>query len=144
MIEVRVNIDVEKPMAAVFAFLSDWSNNPSWQTGMKACTWTSEPPLQLGSTYDQEARFLGRTIVSSFEVIEFEPGAKVRIKSTKSSLPLDITRQVTATGESSCIVSAVVRGEPSGLMRLVNPLMRRVVSNSIKADYVRLKAHLET
>ena len=81
--------------------------------------------------------------MSSFEVTEFEPGAKVRIKSTKSSLPLDITRQVAATGNSSCLVSAVVRGEPGGLMRLFNPVMKRLVSNSVNADYARLKAHLE-
>ncbi len=43
---------------------------------LERCVWTSEPPIGVGSTYDQQARFMGREIVSSFEVVEFVPGRK--------------------------------------------------------------------
>ena len=52
MIEVNVTIDVKASPEEVFPFWADWTNNPTWQTGMESCTWTSEPPLRLGSTYD--------------------------------------------------------------------------------------------
>lgn len=140
MIEVSVRRDVDQSPEEVFAFWSEWSNNPSWQKGMESCTWTSEPPLQVGSTYDQVARFLGRPIISSFQVVEFEPGRKVRIKTTKSTLPLDITREVVARSDGGTTLSAVIRGEPQGLMRLFEGMAQRMVERNVNADYDRLKA----
>ena len=96
MLEVEASLDIERPAADVFTYLADMSNNPKWQRGMKACTWTSEPPLRLGSTYDQEASFLGKKIVSSFEVVEFVAGERIRIKTTGGTMPIDVTRTVEA------------------------------------------------
>ena len=143
MIEVIVRIDVKAPPEATFAFVSEWSNNPKWQLGMKSCTWTSEPPLRLGSTYDQTASFLGRPIISSFEVVEFEPGAKVRIRTTKSSLPLDITRQVAPGPNGGSTITATIRGEPGSLMRIFNPLTKRMVERNVTKDYARLRHLLD-
>ena len=56
MIEVRVRRDVDQSPEEVFTDWADWTNNPTWQKGMVSCTWTSEPPLRVGSTYDQAAR----------------------------------------------------------------------------------------
>jgi uncharacterized membrane protein len=142
MIEVNVRIEVGQPPDEVFEFWSNWANNPRWQTGMESCTWTSEPPMRLGSTYDQRASMLGRPIVSSFEVVEYEPGHRVRIKTTKSTLPLDITRQVTPRPGGGTILEACIRGEPGGVMKLFNPLTRRMVERNIRADYQRLQVLL--
>lgn len=143
MIEVRVSIEVDRPPEEVFAYWSDWTNNPKWQQGMESCTWTSEPPLRLGSTYDQRASMLGRPIVSSFEVVEYEPDHLVRIKTTKSTLPLDITRRVTPRSDGGTTLDATIRGEPKGLMRLFDPLTKRMVERNVRQDYARLKELLD-
>lgn len=142
MIEVRAETSVERDPDDVFAYLADMANNPEWQKGMRTCRWTSEPPLRLGSTYDQTARFLRREIVSSFEVTEFEDGSLIRIRST-AGMPLDITRRVEPDGEGASLVSAIVRGDASGVFRLAEPLMRLMVGRSVRGDYRRLKARLE-
>ena len=110
---------------------------------MKSCEWTSEPPLHVGSTYDQVASFMGKPIISSFEVFEHEAGRRVRIRTTKSSIPLDITRKV-APEKEEAMVKATVRGESNGAMRLFNPLMHIMVKRSVTRDYQRLKAILES
>lgn len=143
MIEVTAFVTIERSGADVFAFLADMANNPQWQKGMRACTWTSEPPLRLGSTYDQEASLLGRKIVSSFEVVEFEPGERIRIRTTGGTMPIDVTRSVEESGDGSCTVSAIVRGDASKVFRMADPLMRRMVERSVRADYARLKKLLE-
>lgn len=144
MIEVTASVDIDRPPGEVFAYLADMSNNPVWQRGMESCTWTSEPPLRLGSTYDQKASFLGRTIESSFEVVEFEDGHSIRIKTTSGSMPIDVTRTVEAGPSGGSTVSAVVRGDSSGLFRMAAPVMRAMVRKSVRADYARLKGVLET
>ena len=142
MIEITTRLEIHRPPDEVFEVLADMSRNVEWQRGMHACLWTSEPPLRLGSTYDQVARFLGRDIVSSFEVTEFEPGRKIRIESVSGSMPLDITRTVEPSPRG-CKVTAVVRGEPSGLFSVARPIMRLMVQRSVAADYRRLKSLLE-
>jgi hypothetical protein len=144
VIEVRVEIEIERSAADVFDFVTDMANNTRWQNGMRSCRWTSEPPIGVGSTYDQVASFLGREIVTSFEVVEHEPPTSMRIVSTKSTFPLDITRTVTARGEDTCSVEAIVRGEPTGPMGWFAPIMRPMVARSVNGDYERLKTLLES
>ena len=139
MIEVTATIHVKGLPEEVFEFWSDWSNNPQWQSGRESCTWTSEPPLRLGSTYDQEASFLGQSIISSFEVVEYEPGTKLRMTTTERTLPLDITREVSPGPDGGTTLHATIRGGPTGLMRIFDPLMRRMVDKNVRKDHQRLK-----
>lgn len=143
MIEVQVAVDIARPSREVFAYLADMGNNPVWQKGMVSCEWTSEVPIAVGSTYDQRARFLGRDIITSFEVSEYEPGRHIRILSTESTMPLDIARTVDPDGDGACRVTAVIRGEPQGWQAALAPLMKRVVARSVNGDYGRLKELLE-
>ncbi len=143
MTEITVDIVIDRPADDVFAYLADMANNPDWQRGQERCTWTSDPPLRLGSTYDQEARFLGRAIVSSFEVVELEPGRRIRITSTGGTMPIDVTRTVEPLDGGRCRVGAEVRGEAPMPMRLLGPLLDRLVRRSVEGDYRRLKERLE-
>ena len=141
-IEVTSDIDVACDPAVAFALIADMSRNPEWQQGMKSCVWTTDPPIRVGSTYDQEAGFLGRTITTSFRVEEFVEPERIRIVSYVSTFPLDVTRTVEAT-EAGCRVKALVKGEPGRVAMLFAPLMRLMVQRSVRGDYQRLKALLE-
>ena len=141
--QTTATIRIECPAAEVFDYVADMANNPQWQRGQVSCVWTSEPPIGVGSTYDQEATFAGRTITSSFEVTEFEPGRRIRIVTTAGTMPIDVTREVRPAGDNACDVSAEVRGDPPWLFRLLGPLTRRMLTKSVAGDYGRLKAQLE-
>jgi len=142
-VKVTSSIEINRPAAEVFELISDMSENPRWQKGQVRCTWTSDPPIGLGSTYDQEARLLGKSIRSTFEVTEYEQGERIRIVSTTGTMFIDVTRTVEPLGKDSCKVGAVVRGDATGAMRLLGPLLPRVVRSSVGKDYQRLKEILE-
>ncbi|MFW2380445.1 MAG: SRPBCC family protein [Acidimicrobiales bacterium] len=136
-------IAINRPAVEVFDVVADMGRNTEWQKGMKSCVWTSDGPIGVGSTYDQVAGFAGRPIVTSFEVSEFEPGRRIRIVSTKSTFPLDITREVEPIDDRSCRVIATVTGEPSGLLKLLDPITKHLVARSVRNDYRRLKKMLD-
>ncbi|RMF80793.1 MAG: hypothetical protein D6737_06840 [Chloroflexi bacterium] len=142
MITTTIDITINRPAEAVFAFLSNFENNPKWQSGMQSCQFTTDPPLRVGSRYRQVAKFLGREIVSEFEVVEYEPGRKIKAKTIASSFPIEFMRSVEPIGEATR-VHAVITGDPSGFFRLFKPLMAVLVRRSINADYKRLKQLLE-
>jgi hypothetical protein len=143
MIDVSTSIEIERPADDVFAFVSAFPNNPKWQRGQRSCVWTSEPPLRVGSTYDQHASFLGKDMVNAFRVLELDPGRRVRFASTSGTFPLDITRTVEPLGPRRSRFTEHVTGDPGGLFRIAEPLLRGMVRRSISRDFPRLKALLE-
>ena len=138
-IDFEHRIEIERPAAEVFAFVSDFANNPRWQKGMQVCRWTSEQTRQIGATYVQEARFMGRRIDTHFRVSEYVGGERISIESTQSTFPLQITRSVEARGEGRCEVRAHIRGQPTGILKLFGGM----VQSTVAKDYRVLKALLE-
>lgn len=143
MIKVNVSVDINRPSDEVFAFLSDASNNTRWQRGMRSCEWTSTGPIGVGSTYEQEASFLGRTIRSSFEVTEFDPGRRITITTTKGTFPITVTRSVDRLDMDACRARARISGGPTGIGRILDPVNQLLVQSSVRRDYARLKELLE-
>lgn len=142
MIRIVTEVEINCPSDEVFAYISNFENNPQWQSGQLSATFTTEDPQRVGSTYDQVAKFLGRTIVSEFEVLEYEPGHMVRASSTSGSFPITFTRIVEPSGEGAA-VKAIVEGDSSGFFKLAEPLMARIVQRSVDADYQNLKRIME-
>jgi uncharacterized membrane protein len=142
VIRVETTIQIDRPSEEVFAFISNFENNPKWQSGQLEAKFTSEGPLRVGSTYDQVAKFLGRRIVSTFEVLEYEPNRKVKASSTSGSFPITFTRMVEPSGGGT-EVRAIIEGDASGFFKLAEPLLARMVQRSVDSDYQNLKTILE-
>ena len=140
---MQSSLEVDRPAAEVFAVIADFSRNPEWQRGMKSAVWTSEPPVRVGSTYDQVARFLGRDVTTSFEVIAYQPGRSITIESRASSFPIRVTRSVEPISEKGCRAVADVSGEPGRFFKLFGPVLAWIAEHSVQADYRRLKRILE-
>lgn len=142
MIKVSTTITIARSPAEVFGFISNFENNPRWQSGMVAARFTSEGELGVGTTYVQEARFLGRRVESTFKVLDFEPGHLVKASSTAGSFPITFTRIVEPYG-GNCRVTAIVEGDASGFFKLAEPLLKPMVARSVREDYKVLKRILE-
>lgn len=143
MIKVETSVVIACPPEEVFAYISNFENNPQWQSGMQEASFTSEGPLDVGSTYTQVAQFLGRRVESTFEVIEYQPNRMVKASSTSGSFPITFTRIVEPAGIGTK-VTAVVEGDASGFFKLAEPVLARMVQRSVGADYANLKHKLET
>ena len=143
MIITNIDIAIDRPAADVFAYLSDFAKNPSWQDGMKSCVWVTEPPLRVGSRYQQKAGFAGRDINSVFEVVEYEPGSSVKAVTVEGTFPITFRRWVEPINDERTRVQALIEGDSTGFFRFVEPLMAPMVRRSIRADYKRLKTLLE-
>ncbi|MEM7348034.1 MAG: SRPBCC family protein [Chloroflexota bacterium] len=142
MIRVDITIEVERPSDEVFDYISNFENNPLWQSGMQEATITSKGPLGVGTTYVQGAKFLGRRIESNFEVLAYEPGRMVKAKSTSGTFPIEFMRSVTPM-DTGTMVSAVIKGDATGIFKIAQPLLAPMVKRQIEADYANLKRVLE-
>ena len=131
------SIDIPRPAADVFEFVADPTNNPKWQKGMRSCEWITGGETAVGSQYRQEASFLGRAVISVFEVTAFEPGRSMSFATIKSTFPIQVTRTVESRGEGSCHVNAVIGGGPR-VPKFLEGLLGRMAQRSVTRDYARL------
>ncbi len=77
MIRAETEVEVSRPSEKVSAFISNIDRNPKEQSGKLEDRYTAEGSLVVGSTYDQAAKFLGRRIFSTLEVLEDESNRKI-------------------------------------------------------------------
>lgn len=144
MVDFVVTVEIDRPAPEVFAYISNFEHNPIWQGGMKSATFTSDPPLGVGSTYVQVASFMGKRIDTKFEVTAFETDRSVSIASTGGTFPIQVTRSVESLSELRTKVSAHIRGQPKGFMKLMGPLLEPMVQKNVEKDYANLKQILES
>ncbi|MDJ0925449.1 MAG: SRPBCC family protein [Acidimicrobiia bacterium] len=139
---VFVTTDVNAPGEKAFAYLADVANNPEWQSGVKSTVWTSDPPREAGSTYDQTMDY--RNQVTSYRVTSLEPGRSITVESTAGAkIPTTVTRSVESLGATSCRVSVEIVGELSGWRRVAQRNLGKMIRRSTEVDYTVLKRKLE-
>lgn len=139
-IDFRHSLEIDRPSAEVFDFIADFENNPRWQGGMVSCRWTSDESGAVGATYIQEARFFGRRIDTHFRVTDYIAGQSISIESTQSTFPIQVTRSVEPLDSGRTRVTAHIRGQPTGVLKLFSGMVKKSVSK----DYRNLKRLLES
>lgn len=141
---VVVQIDINRPCPIAWEYMANAEHNPEWLSNMQSARWITDPPIRVGSQYEQVARFLGKEVRTNFEVTAFEEGHLITITSLPgSSFPITITRQVDPIGDERCHVTETAGGDSSGYYRLAEPLIRPLMRLNITRAYRGLKRLLE-
>jgi uncharacterized membrane protein len=141
---VITEVEIGRPADVVWEYLENAEHNPEWLRNMSSCRWITDPPIRVGSRYEQVARFLGKEVRTSFEVSALEKERLVTISSLPgSSFPLTITRKLDPIDAGRCRVTEIAGGDPSGFYRVAEAPMRVMVRFNINRAYRRLKQLLE-
>ena len=141
-VDVRPEILVRRPRAAVAAYMFDPANDLEWTGGITASTPNRPGPLGEGSSVVRTARFLGRTFDYGYVVTAYEPEQLVEMKVDRP-FPM-VVRYELADHPAGTNVVISAHGSPGRFLGWAGPLMRRQVRRSIAADLQRLRDHLES
>jgi uncharacterized membrane protein len=83
MIEFENTIRIDRPVAEVFKFLSDFENMPKWNYYVLVVRKLSDGPIGVGTTYHQ----VRKTDEQDFCITELEQNHKVAVKTLPQSSP---------------------------------------------------------
>jgi carbon monoxide dehydrogenase subunit G len=134
------SIEIARPPADVFDFLTDLDNLARWQPTVREVDW--ERPLEEGSTFGETRELLGRRARSRLEVTGLEPAREFSIRVVEGPVPLTVRHLLEPAG-SGTRLTLEAEGEPGGLMRLAAPLAERAAARQATQDLERLKQLLE-
>jgi len=142
VIHLSVSIEIDVPADELFAFASDAENNPQWQSGVVSTEWTTPPPVGVGSRYSQQMEY--RDLVTSYKITGLEAGRSLTIESEGGATnPTTVTRIVEPAGDTTSVITSELAIRTRGVRRLIQPLLKRVIRNSVEADYRRMKRLFE-
>ncbi len=126
----------------VFDFLTDGRNRPLWDTQVISEELTSPGPVGVGSTIHTRMRTMGVETDFDWRVTQFARPTRMAIVSTTGILPTAFAFRFTMVADG-CRVSATVEGNPTGMMRLAEPLIAESVRSNLAAGLARAQAVLE-
>ncbi|TMM38071.1 MAG: ATPase [Actinobacteria bacterium] len=142
-VDVLTEIVIGRPCAEVAGYAADPSHAPQWYANIESVRWQTPPPVQVGSRMDFVARFLGRRLAYTYEIVDLVPGERIVMRTAQGPFPMETTytwQPVDATGTRMTLRN---RGEPSGFGRVAAPVMAAAMRRANEKDLARLKRLLE-
>ena len=143
-VDITATIVIERPIDEVAGYAGDPSNAPTWYRRIDSAEWQTDPPITLGSRITFRARFMGKDLVYTYEVVELTPSEQVAMRTAQGPFPMNTTYTWRAVGDRVTHMTLRNHGEPKGFSRLLAPLMTVAMGRAMRQDLARLKRLLES
>jgi hypothetical protein len=86
---------------------------------------------------------MGRDYVLTWEIVEHDPPSRQTIESTSGPFATTLAYRLSAQ-DSGTLLEFSVTGHPTGMLRLLQPLIARNTQKNLDRGFPRLKHVLET
>jgi uncharacterized membrane protein len=142
-VDVVTETVINIPTDQVAAYAGDPSNAPSWYVNIESVEWKTAPPMRIGSKLAFKARFIGRRLAYTYEVVDLIPGQRLVMRTAQGPFPMETTYTWDPIGDGQTRMTLRNRGEPAGFSRMAAPLMAAAMRRANQKDLARLKTMLE-
>ena len=130
-------------MAEVAAFASDPGNAPEWYVNIDSVEWRTPPPIAVGSCMDFVARFLGRRLAYTYEVIELVPSERLVMRTADGPFPMETTYTWEPLDADATRMTLRNRGRPAGFSTVAGPFLTAAMRRANQKDLAALRTRLE-
>ena len=143
-VDVFSQIRIMRPRSVVAAFAIDPDKVPLWYENIKSVAWRTPPPLRVGSQIDFIAKFLGRRLAYTYEVVTLVPDELFVMQTSQGPFPMETSYKWQSATDVSTLMTLRNRGTPTGFGRLVAPFLSFAMRRATGKDLARLKNILES
>ena len=132
-----LEVRIERPVGAVFAYVADIRNLPQWQESAEAADWVDE-----GSRFRERRSFLGRAAELELEVTAFEQGRRFDVKAVTGPVRFEISHRFEPV-EGGTQVHVSAEAAVGGALRFAAAMAKKQAERQFRSDLGRLKEVLE-
>lgn len=136
-------VEIERPIRDVFAYVTDVGNLPEWQRATSEAAWEEGEGPGPGARVRQKTRFLGRTMNVELEVTAYEPDRRFDLRTLSGPISFTVHHSFQPSNGGTKI-QFVGEGESGGFFRLAESAVARRAERESRTDFERLKAILES
>ena len=141
--KVNHSVTINLPLEDTFAYVANFENLTHWSGVVIAVRKNSPGAIRVGTTLRSTIRLLGRWMDMVFEVIEFEPGRYLTVKSISGGTPCLFCYQFDPAEDSTTFLSVEAMIHFTGIVGLAEPVVTRVIRRQLEHDLLTLKDILE-
>lgn len=142
-VDVVTEVEIARPRDEVAEFATDPDNVTAWYQNIQAVEWQTSPPVEVGSRMAFVARFLGRRLAYTYEVVELVPGERMVMRTSEGPFPMETTYAWRDLPSGNTSMTLRNRGAPTGFAQVAAPAMTRAMRRANLKDLARLKSLLE-
>jgi carbon monoxide dehydrogenase subunit G len=132
-VRAELTIEIARSPEEVFAYLTDVTNLPAWQAGVKAAR------LREGRI-EETRSFLGRELHTTLEIVDREEPCVFTLRALDSLVPFTVRHELEAT-EGGTRLTVRAEGDLPGF---ASGLVAQRAKSQFRKDFARLKEILES
>ena len=136
-------VEIDAPAELAWRIVSDYARDVDWRDGVVSMVPTPSGAVRVGTTTAEVMKVAGRTYRNDGEIVAVDAGARFAWRTTAGALAHG-ARQVTPIGAARCRVRLELHVTPTGVNRLLAPVLRRVLDRGLAGDLARLRDLAET
>ncbi len=142
MVRIDKNITIDKPVEAVWNYLTNLENMPQWDRDVVESKKVSQGPIGTGTVVEVVDLLIGRR-TGRLQITEFAPCNRFVIRATAGASQgnLVFTLEPTTSGTRVREVSEI---ELRGFLKLLEPAFALFGKKFSEGDFANLKHVLET
>jgi carbon monoxide dehydrogenase subunit G len=134
-VHAEVVVDIDRTPEDVYAYLTDVSNLPKWQSGVHSAR-------REGSQIHESRHMLGRELSTTLEIEEEDPPNVFALRAVNSPVPFSVRHELEPSGGGTRL-TVTGEGDAGMLPGFAAGIMARRAEKQFRKDFERLKRLLE-
>jgi carbon monoxide dehydrogenase subunit G len=131
-VRAELTIEIARAPEDVFAYLTDVSNLPTWQAGVKSATETD-------GRVEESRSIFGREMHTTLEIVDREPPRLFTLRALDSPFPFTVRHELEPSSAGTQL-TVTAEGDVPGLAA---GFFERRAEKQFRRDFERLKEILE-
>ena len=141
---VERSATIDQPGDRVFDYVSTPENDPTWVPASLRHEMLSPAPMRVGSITEEDVWFLGRRMLYTWEITQYEPPTALALRSISGPIPATIRVLLESLDGARTKVILVGEVQLRGVYKPMELVMRRVAQRQFGIQLRKLKNLLES
>jgi len=142
-VRAELTIEIARTPEDVFAYLTDVSNLPEWQSGVHQAEIEEGGEARAGAHIRESRHMLGRELSTRLEITECERPRLFCLQALHSPVPFSVRHELEPSGSGTAL-TVVGEGDAGMLPGFASGIMARRAQKQFRKDFERLKRLLES
>lgn len=142
-VDVQTEIVISRPVELVARYAVDPTSAPQWYANIDSVECNTPPPAGVGSRMAFVARFLGRRLAYTYEIVELVADTRLVMRTAQGPFPMETSYTWSSLDSGATRMTLRNRGEPAGFAAITAPVMAAAMRRANRNDLARLKRLLE-
>jgi carbon monoxide dehydrogenase subunit G len=141
-VRAELTIEVARTPEDVFAYLTDVSNLPAWQSGVRVAQIEDAGQPRVGARIRESRHMLGRELDTTLEITEYAAPRLFSLRALDSPVPFVVRHELEPSGDGTRLTVTGI-GDAGLLPGFAAGIMARRAEKQFRKDFERLKKLLE-